>query len=225
MLGICSSMVAIGQTSQVPDTCKQVHELDEIVMVEFMKYQSGLEADTSVFYYQVCNCLYIDRWTNGAIHESGYMKACKKEGTWTEYGDSLRVIRVTNYVDGKRNGEFISYYGNGQLAIRCNYRDDQYDGEYIEYDFEGNVVQKVVYEMGHISSRSVEKEWEPDGVIEYVWPIMISLLGLDQLPGVYVWENGNRVFLRGFAPHELETNTPDDGLTKKRLKEFHAGKK
>ncbi len=225
MLAATASIAAIGQTTQKLDTCKQMHELNEVALVEFMKYRSDIAADTSTFYALVCNCNYVDRWTNGAIRETGLFKACEKEGPWIEYGDSLRVMRITNYIGGKRNGECISYYGNGQLAIRCIYRDDQYDGEYAEYDFEGNLVKKVVYEMGRIVSQSVEKEWKPDGVVEYVWPIMITALGVDIPPGVYVWENGKRVFLRALGPQELETSITDDDLTKSKLTEYREGKR
>ncbi|MEO8590617.1 MAG: hypothetical protein ABI432_14680 [Flavobacteriales bacterium] len=216
---------APGQLVVDLDTCKQLVDLGETAVLEYVKYQAGVEADTAKFYSLICDCQHVVRWSNGQIHETGRMRNCLPEGLWTEYGDSLRVIRTTNYHGGKRHGEFVSYYGNGRLAIRCNYSNDQYDGEYEEFDFDGNPVKHTVYSMGRVLSETVTKDWKPDGVVEYIWPLVNTLLGSDETPGVYLWDGGEKVFLRALGPEEMQKSSPDYNLTKKILAEYYDQKR
>lgn len=226
ILNLLLPLSSFSQTSQLKlDTCKQLHELNEDAGLEFVKFKAGEASDSTKFYNQICNCIYVDYLSNGLIHEKGRIENCEKNGKWTVYGDSAKVIRIINYNNGKRHGEFISYWGNGQLAIHCFYKDGNYDGIYEEFDFYGNLVERVTYDNGKVVNQDKRKDWEPDGVIQYEWPSLPKQFRKKEKPGVYIWNNGELIFLRSFEDQEIKTGNPDLELNQEAKKEFYERKK
>jgi len=67
---------------------------------------------------------------------------CIKNIIWMDnYGKFI-------YIDDKRNGEYKSYYTNGQLWNVCIYIDDNKNGEYKRYNMLGNIQQSCNYVNG-----------------------------------------------------------------------------
>ena len=93
--------------------------------------------------YLVVDAIYKDsvvvgqykEYYGGAIAAYGYTpgKNLKKEGT---------------FKNGKLDGEWLSYYENGQLAIKSNYKNGNLDGAYLEYSREGQLIIEVNYVDG-----------------------------------------------------------------------------
>lgn len=63
--------------------------------------------------------------------------------------DIDKIERITEYVDGKRNGKFITYDVNGLICIISHYKNNILNGEYIEYSgnntiFKGEYVNNLL---------------------------------------------------------------------------------
>jgi len=204
------------------DTCKELSQLDERAAAEYVKYIYGEPADTSLFANSMCNCRYVEFWPNGQLHEEGNMSNCKRNGEWIEYGSEKRIMMITNYKDDLRDGQFISYYGNGKVAIKCFYEEDQFNGLSQRFDFDGNLVEETLYDMGWVVKQNTIKEWEPDGVIQYVW---VNESGNDRKVGAYIWDDGKMVFLRDLDSDELKSGSPNVEKTKRAQGAYYQNKK
>ena len=51
------------------------------------------------------------------------------DGTVIEYLEDGKKTSVSNYKNGKLEGENLSYYKNGNLYIEANYTNDKLDGD------------------------------------------------------------------------------------------------
>jgi antitoxin component YwqK of YwqJK toxin-antitoxin module len=63
-----------------------------------------------------------------------------KENLYEEYFQS----------NGKKEGEYKSYYKNGQLWRVCNYINGLVEGEYKEYFTTGHLYRHLIYSHGQI---------------------------------------------------------------------------
>jgi len=53
-------------------------------------------------------------------------------------------------LDGKMDGEFKSWWPNGQLFVHCYYRNGKFDGEYKSWDENGEMLEHYYYKNGVI---------------------------------------------------------------------------
>ena len=78
----------------------------------------------------------------------------EREGLYYEkYSDAPFTGNVVGKVQGKiikgkREGEWLTYYKNGQLQLKDNYKDGKYDGELLWYDQYGQLKKKMIYKDG-----------------------------------------------------------------------------
>lgn len=65
------------------------------------------------------------------------------------YDNDETKIEREYYVDDNmvKNGEFISYWRNGQIWEKCYYKNGKLDGEYIEYYYNGQIGIKCYYNL------------------------------------------------------------------------------
>jgi antitoxin component YwqK of YwqJK toxin-antitoxin module len=63
----------------------------------------------------------------------------KKEGEYKSYYENGRPDMVRNYKNGKVEGEYKSYYENKQLEIIYNYKDGKLEGKYKMYYDNGQI--------------------------------------------------------------------------------------
>ena len=79
--------------------------------------------------------LYYEKFTdvpftgNSIGKYQGKISKGKREGEWLEYYEDGQLHYKSNYKDGKQDGEWLSYYENGQLYSKSNHK----DGELIEH--------------------------------------------------------------------------------------------
>ena len=78
----------------------------------------------------------------------------KKEGLYYEkFTDVPFTGNVTGQqqgkiIKGKREGEWIWYYENGQLQFKSNYKDGKKDGETFWYKENGKLIKTEIYKDG-----------------------------------------------------------------------------
>ena len=51
-------------------------------------------------------------------------------------------------IDGKWNGEYTSYWNNGNICTKCYYKNDKLDGEWEYWNQDGTLKEKIIYKYG-----------------------------------------------------------------------------
>jgi TonB family protein len=90
-----------------------------------------------------------DHYINGKIQMTGTFSddSCKiKQGEFTWYDTTGLVFHRCTYKDGKENGKETYTYPNKKIMMTGSYRNGEKDGEWIGYYRNGQVAGDVVYE-------------------------------------------------------------------------------
>ncbi len=74
----------------------------------------------------------------------------KKEGERLSYYENGQLWIKSNFKDGKYDGEWLSYYENGQLETKGNWKDGEYDGEWLFYLENGQLAETRIYKNGKV---------------------------------------------------------------------------
>ena len=64
---------------------------------------------------------------NGQLNLKNTYKDGKKDGERLKYYDNGQLMEKGNYKEGKE-GEYLEYHENGQLKIKRNYKDGKLEG-------------------------------------------------------------------------------------------------
>jgi antitoxin component YwqK of YwqJK toxin-antitoxin module len=104
----------------------------------------GLEMDDLV----IREGLYYEKFTDvpfsGKIEglQRGSFKDGKKDGPWVNYWGNGQLYSRGTYKDGKLHGPWVSYWENGQLSDQGTYKDGKLHGPWVSYWENGNVWEK-----------------------------------------------------------------------------------
>ena len=82
--------------------------------------------------------------------KQGKISKGKKEGEWIWYYENGQLSSKSNYKDGKEDGEWLWYHSNGQLQTKVNYIDGREDGEDLHYYESGQLQNKSNYIDGKL---------------------------------------------------------------------------
>lgn len=98
-----------------------------------------------IYYYDVkgSDSVWVaEKWfhDNGALNLEGNIKDGKREGEFKSYYPSGSLYSVGAFVDGKREGRGLVYHENGQLNIDGDYHEGKPSGLWKFYDTEGNLL-------------------------------------------------------------------------------------
>lgn len=73
----------------------------------------------------------------------------RRQGLWKFYSGSKLLIQEFNYKDGKQHGQCIWYYSTiGTIRVNANYFDGKRDGEYVANFFNGQTQMEGQYDYG-----------------------------------------------------------------------------
>ena len=72
---------------------------------------------------------------------NGSIKNGKKEGEWVHYYSNGQLDFKGNYKNGKQEGAWILYWNNGQLYSKGNYKNGKKEGAWVFYHRDGRVVE------------------------------------------------------------------------------------
>jgi len=82
---------------------------------------------------------------------TGYMQGSfkngKKDGPWVRYWLNGQLAFKTNWKDGKKVAS-VSYHDNGQLWEKPSYQDGKLDGLWVSYHDNGQLLFKGIYKDG-----------------------------------------------------------------------------
>ena len=82
--------------------------------------------------------------------KQGKISKGKREGEWIWYYENGELSSKSNYKDGKEDGEWLWYHRNGQLQTKGNYKNDKQEGEYLSYYKNGQLWAKDIYKNGQL---------------------------------------------------------------------------
>ena len=85
--------------------------------------------------------------------EQGRLKNGKKEGEWFSYWKNGQLFTKENYKNGKKEGEWVHYYDNGKLWSKENYKNGKQEGEWVSYKYNGKSFTKGNHKIGRASCR------------------------------------------------------------------------
>ena len=86
---------------------------------------------------------------DGTLESVQSFKAGKRDGEWVTYYDDGKTPKVkVTIVDGKVNGERITYHANGQIRQQMNFVDGQLDGQMAEFDETGKKLAQATWKAG-----------------------------------------------------------------------------
>ncbi|MCA8831657.1 toxin-antitoxin system YwqK family antitoxin [Hymenobacter pini] len=86
----------------------------------------------------------------GKLIEEGQYRDGKREGEWKTYYASGVLQRKGSYRAGDFTGEWLSYFENGQLERLSTYADDELDGPLRLYNMLGELVLEKSYANGEL---------------------------------------------------------------------------
>ncbi len=68
----------------------------------------------------------------------------KREGEYNTYYENGNIKEKGYYINGLIEGEYNTYYENGNIYIRCLYKNGKIKN-IIEYDYNGNILKIFKY--------------------------------------------------------------------------------
>ena len=91
--------------------------------------------------------IYYDQ-ENTQLKEKYFQINGKKDGEYIMNFENGNPYEISNYVDGVRNGQYQDFYDNGNLHRVCNYVDGKIVGEYKSYFPDGDLKHIIRFENG-----------------------------------------------------------------------------
>lgn len=93
---------------------------------------------------------------NGNESNFGETKVPKngREGLWKFYSESTgNLAQESNWVNGLKTGQMVSYYSNGQIEFKVNFKDDKFNGLIENFDENGKLTLSEYYIDGIIQDK------------------------------------------------------------------------
>ena len=92
-----------------------------------------------LYYEKLSKTLFTGKVTG---KEQGRIKDGKKEGEWVEYWGNGQLMSKVSYKNGKEEGEWVGYHGNGQLSSKGSYKNGLWEGDWVEYYGDGTLYKR-----------------------------------------------------------------------------------
>ena len=91
---------------------------------------------------------YYEFHETGKVSQSGNYLKDKKVGEWKYFDNKSNLLKVCNYLEGKKNGVFVKYNNEGKTLIKGNYKEDKRDGVWEYAATNDTIVERHSYENG-----------------------------------------------------------------------------
>lgn len=93
---------------------------------------------------------------SGALESKGKMIGKKREGKWLYYHpDGKSVMSEENYVNGKLDGTYTTYYPTGEPTEITSYKNGLLHGNYKKYSIKGFLYQDFNYANGKLNGMAI----------------------------------------------------------------------
>ena len=85
-----------------------------------------------------------------------YLELEKRNGLYF-YGNSsipftgnVKGLIIGSFVEGKKEGDHLKFYKNGNILSKSKYKEGIPDGEWLEYHYNGNLLSRKNYKNGNL---------------------------------------------------------------------------
>jgi antitoxin component YwqK of YwqJK toxin-antitoxin module len=95
--------------------------------------------------------------------QQGTYKNGKKEGAWVFYYGNGQVLAKGNFKNGNKDGAEVSYHDSGELESKGNFKNGKYEGAWIGYHKNGQLEVKGNFKVGEKEGAWVD--YNKDGTI------------------------------------------------------------
>jgi len=93
---------------------------------------------------------------SGALESKGLMRAKAREGKWLYYHeDGKSIMSEENYVNGKLEGDYKTFYLSGELTEEASYKNGLLHGNYKKYSIKGFPYQDFNYSKGKLNGMAI----------------------------------------------------------------------
>jgi len=93
---------------------------------------------------------------SGVLESKGKMNGKLREGKWLYYHpDGKSVMSEENYLNGKLEGEYKTFYNNGEPTEITSYKNGLLDGNYKKYSIKGFLYQDFNYKSGKLNGMAI----------------------------------------------------------------------
>ena len=117
---------------------------DSGFMSETVDYGELIERD-GLYYKKFSDVPYTGKVKG---EEQGSIKNGKKEGEWVWYYENGQLESKVTYKNGEREGEYVSYWMNGHLNVKATFKNGKLEGESLYYDEDGQFNWKETHKNG-----------------------------------------------------------------------------
>jgi len=128
--------------------------------VGVFKYFSAASSDHPVVIkeYNPTNSLAVVSFYSetGFLESKGKMNGKNREGKWLFYHeDGKTVMSEENYINGKLDGEYKTFYKSGKSTEVAFYKNGLLDSVYKKYSIKGHLYQHFTYKAGKLNGKVV----------------------------------------------------------------------
>jgi hypothetical protein len=88
---------------------------------------------------------YIDRWPNGLVKFRGYFRFGKRHGQWVSFFENGEPWSEVHYDKGLRHGPYMVYYPGLKKRIEGYYKNDMRDSIWCFYDSSGSKIREILF--------------------------------------------------------------------------------
>ncbi|MGI9533222.1 toxin-antitoxin system YwqK family antitoxin [Lutimonas sp.] len=93
---------------------------------------------------------------SGSLESKGLMRGKEREGKWLYYhADGKSVMSEENYLNGKLDGAYKTYYPSGELTEITTYKNGVLHGNYKKYSIKGFLYQDFNYQKGKLNGMAI----------------------------------------------------------------------
>jgi len=124
------------------------------------KFYSASNSDFPVIvkeYEEMSDMAKVQFYTpSGAMESKGLMRGKEREGKWLFYHpDGKSVMSEENYVDGKLDGDYKTFYPSGAPTEITFYKNGVLHGNYKKYSVKGFLYQDFNYSRGKLNGMAI----------------------------------------------------------------------
>lgn len=173
LLALVTVNLVFGQQTEKIDYCNCTDKIDQISPTLNGKYE------------RTCNRILI---------EKGEFVTNAKNGEWTTYSRTGKIIRKLNYENGLLNGKIELFYLNGKIKLTGEFDKGKKIGKWVYYTEKGSIITDGNYDMNKpIGIWSIYDKKGKKAVVQYDYDLKKYLL--NNQPSLYkdndVFQNDN----------------------------------
>ena len=125
-----------------------------------LEMQNGLMYESGSLYSGAIYTLYAG--TKDTAEVTGFISG-KEHGTWKKFFPNGKLKAIREYGNGKKIGEYIAWWDNGNRMVDYLFANDEYNGTCKEWNRDGIMIKEMNYKKGY--EDGMQRSWFDNGKI------------------------------------------------------------